>query len=116
MFTRRLEACSMVAVLALAACGGSQAPAGHRSASASRPPVRVRRQVSVVRTTLGHSVRGRTIEAVHLRSPGARRGVLVVGCIHGNEPAGIAIARRLDRERGHGLDLWVIDALNPDGV
>jgi murein peptide amidase A len=116
MFTRRLEACSIVAVLALAGCGGSQAPAGPRSASASRPPVRVRRQVSVVSTMLGHSVRGRAIEAVHIRSPGARRGVLVVGCIHGDEPGGIAIARRLDRERRRGLDLWVIDDLNPDGV
>jgi len=70
----------------------------------------------VVRTTLGHSVRGRAIEAVHIDSAGARRAVLVVGCVHGNEPAGIAIARRLDRERRPGLDLWVIDDLNPDGV
>src|SRR5205807_8051715 len=31
-------------------------------------------------------------------------------------PAGIAIARTLERARGPGLDLWVIEDLNPDGV
>jgi protein MpaA len=43
--------------------------------------------------------------------------VLVVGAIHGNEPAGIEVARAV-RRAGEvpGIDLWVIDDLNPDGV
>jgi protein MpaA len=41
----------------------------------------------------------------------------VIGCIHGNEPAGIAVADAL----AHGApspdtDLWIVSDLNPDGV
>jgi protein MpaA len=43
--------------------------------------------------------------------------VLVVGAIHGNEPAGIAVARTARRAGAiPGIDLWVIEDLNPDGV
>ena len=47
---------------------------------------------------------------------GSPRGtpVLVVGCIHGTECAGIRIVRALERVRT-GLDLWVIPNLDPDG-
>ena len=49
---------------------------------------------------------------------GTRSGtrVLVVGCIHGNETGGIAIARALERLSPPDLDLWIIPDLNPDGV
>jgi len=66
---------------------------------------------------LGRSVKHRRIVAVELRSAHARRAVLVVGCIHGDESAGIAIAQRLGRGPAvPGIDLWVLDDLNPDGV
>lgn len=66
---------------------------------------------------LGHSVEGREITAVEVRAPRPRARVLVVGCIHGNEPAGIDIAHALRRASAiAGVDLWVIDDLNPDGV
>jgi protein MpaA len=69
------------------------------------------------RFTIGHSVRGRPIAAFELGSPAAVRRVLVVGCVDGNEPAGIAIARRLI---AGGVPpkraLWVVPDLNPDGV
>jgi protein MpaA len=42
--------------------------------------------------------------------------VLVVGCIHGNEPAGIAIAHALERISPSDVDLWIAPDLNPDGV
>jgi protein MpaA len=43
--------------------------------------------------------------------------VLVVGCIHGNENAGIAVADRLRTiAMTPELDLWVIPSANPDGV
>jgi protein MpaA len=41
--------------------------------------------------------------------------VLVVGAIHGNELAGIAVARALERIRA-GADLWIVPDLNPDGA
>ena len=40
--------------------------------------------------------------------------VLVVGCIHGTECAGLAVARALERART-GSDIWVVRNLNPDG-
>jgi len=43
--------------------------------------------------------------------------VLVVGCIHGNECAGMAVTRRLlGRAEPIALDLWVLPNLNPDGL
>src|SRR5262245_43521602 len=44
---------------------------------------------------LGHSVNGRTMQPILLGSAAAEHRVLVVGCIHGTERAGITIARRL---------------------
>jgi Predicted deacylase len=64
---------------------------------------------------LGRSLQGRPIRVVEV---GARDGtrMLVVGCVHGNEPAGIAVARALERLSAAGIDLWVLPDLNPDGV
>ena len=68
------------------------------------------------RTTLGRSVRGRTIVAHRLGDSDARDRVLVFGAVHGNETAGVAIARRLRRRAvPAGLGLWVVDDINPDG-
>jgi protein MpaA len=41
--------------------------------------------------------------------------VLVVGCIHGNETAGIAAVEALRRLPTRD-DLWLVPTLNPDGV
>jgi murein peptide amidase A len=64
---------------------------------------------------LGRSWQGRPIRVVEVGSPHGTP-VLVVGCIHGNEPAGIAVARALERLSPPGLDLWIVPDLNPDGV
>jgi protein MpaA len=64
---------------------------------------------------LGRSWQGRPIRAVEVGNPSGTR-VLVVGCIHGNETAGIAIARALERVSPSELDLWIVPDLNPDGV
>ncbi len=67
------------------------------------------------RELLGTSTEGRPIRAFHLGDPQEIR-VLVVGCIHGDECAGIRIANRLLGGRPRGfLDLWVVRTLNPDG-
>jgi protein MpaA len=66
--------------------------------------------------TIGSSVEGRPIVASHRGTPGGTV-VLVVGVIHGNENAGLAI---LDDLRTMpvpvGIDLWLMDAINPDGL
>lgn len=67
--------------------------------------------------TLGRSVDGRAIVAIRTGDFDSSRRVLVVGCIHGDETAGIAIADRLAQIAPPSeLDLWIIPDLNPDGV
>jgi protein MpaA len=67
------------------------------------------------RLQLGNSAQGRAIEAVELGNPAAARKVLVVGCIHGNECAGVAIVRRLEQmSPPKGVDLWLVESFNPD--
>jgi protein MpaA len=38
-----------------------------------------------------------------------------VGAIHGNELAGVAVARALERTRA-GANIWIVPDLNPDGA
>jgi protein MpaA len=65
---------------------------------------------------IGHSVDGRAIRPVVLGDPAAAHRLLVVGCIHGSETAGIAITRRLIAAGApHGTEIVVVNALNPDG-
>lgn len=66
---------------------------------------------------LGRSVDGRPIIAVEAGDPDSQRKTLVVGCIHGNECAGIAIAKQLLSTRlAAETDLWIVADLNPDGA
>jgi protein MpaA len=66
-------------------------------------------------TLLGRSWQERPIRVSEVGNPAATR-VLVVGAIHGNETAGIAIAHALERLSPADLDLWIVPDLNPDGV
>jgi protein MpaA len=92
---RRLFVATAAAALLLA--DGAQAATGHRH-------------------VLGRSVDGRPIVAYELGDPLSTRKVLVVGCVHGNEPAGTAIANRLaELPPPAGVDLWVVPSFNPDG-
>lgn len=97
----------VLSVLALAAAAHAQAVNARGGADAT------------IRHTflLGRSIDGRTITAVETGDPDTQNKTLVVGCIHGNERAGIAIAKRLIST---GLpaetDLWIITNLNPDGA
>jgi murein peptide amidase A len=68
------------------------------------------------RTKLGESVDGRSVRAVEIGNPGGEKTVLVVGAIHGNEPAGLAVIAALRKLRPvPDADIWVIRDLNPDG-
>jgi murein peptide amidase A len=64
-------------------------------------------------TVLGYSVQHRPIELIHVAGPGPR--VLVVGCIHGNECAGMGVVAAL-RKAHPREDLWLVPTFNPDGL
>jgi protein MpaA len=69
------------------------------------------------RTVIGHSVDGRPIVEAVDRAPRARLRILVFGCIHGNETAGIRVAHRLIAAAAPAhTELDVVPTLNPDGV
>ncbi|MFN2466984.1 MAG: penicillin-insensitive murein endopeptidase [Gaiellaceae bacterium] len=66
---------------------------------------------------LGRSSRGRPIRLHRLGAPDARERVLVVGCIHGTECAGLAVTRRLLLAGAPaGIAFWIVPNLNPDGL
>jgi len=69
------------------------------------------------RLVIGTSVQGRPIVAWTLGSDRARRKVLVVGCIHGDECGGLAIVSALRHTRvPKGVQLWLVPEMNPDGT
>jgi murein peptide amidase A len=64
---------------------------------------------------LGFSVGGRPIVAERSGTLGGRR-VLVIGVIHGDEDAGVAIVEELRAEPvPEGVELWIVESMNPDG-
>jgi protein MpaA len=88
---------------------GAWAPA----AGGDRAPALTRVETGV---RVGHSADGRPIVLSRSGDPAARRRVLVVGCIHGTECAGMAVARRVLRGRPPGsADIWSLPDLDPDG-
>jgi murein peptide amidase A len=64
-------------------------------------------------TLVGRSEQGRPIVVARVGNPHGTC-VLVVGCIHGTEFAGIRIVRALERTHPNA-DLWLIPNFNPDG-
>jgi protein MpaA len=69
------------------------------------------------RVAIGRSARGRQIVAHVIGPDSASRKILVVGCIHGNECAGLAITTALARQRvPDDVQLWIVPEMNPDGA
>ena len=67
--------------------------------------------------TVGHSVAGRPITAIVIGPDNAKRKILIVGCIHGNECAGLAITSALAKLPAvRGVQLWLVPEANPDGT
>ncbi|MGZ4200787.1 MAG: DUF2817 domain-containing protein [Thermoleophilaceae bacterium] len=89
---------------------GAQHARGPRPHAATRPaPPRT--------VVLGRSARGRAIRALVLGDPRQPHPALVVGVIHGDEPAGMAVTDRLRGWRPPpGVAVWIVPDLNPDGV
>jgi murein peptide amidase A len=71
---------------------------------------------------VGMSVQKRAITAVQVGDPAGTRVALVVGVIHGDERGGLRIVRAIKRHAAQqtaalqGTQLWVIQAVNPDGL
>ena len=64
---------------------------------------------------IGQSVQGRDITAYRMGDP-AGRPVLLIGVIHGNEAKGVGITQLIrTMPTPPGIDLWIIDSINPDG-
>jgi len=64
---------------------------------------------------VGTSIDGRPITADRYGTLGGRR-VLVIGVIHGDEDAGVAIVGKLRQsDVPDGVELWLIESMNPDG-
>ncbi|MDX6615310.1 MAG: murein peptide amidase [Solirubrobacterales bacterium] len=96
---------------------GEEAP-GQEPVTPAPAPAHAQAPTQLLTLTIGHSVEGRPIVAHELGDPNATRTALVVGVIHGDEPVGLRITRRLRNQFSgiKGVKLWVIDTVNPDGV
>jgi protein MpaA len=96
------------ALAALLALAPAVAPAGTQSEAVVHARIRVER--------FGHSAQRRPLDVTAFGSASVRGRLLLVGCIHGTECAGIAIARAVtNRCPPTSSDVWVVSDLNPDG-
>ncbi len=80
------------------------------AAASSATPVNIRK-------VIGYSVQHRPIVAYRLGDPRATTTAVLVGQMHGDEHAGVQVARSIVRGRAsvEGIDLWVVPTMNPDG-
>ncbi len=71
----------------------------------------------LVKMRIGHSRDGRPIWAYEKGNPRARRTVLILGQMHGDERAGVRTARYLKNHVPVARDtnVWIIPTMNPDG-
>ena len=103
----------LVAAVALA-CGGPVAPA--RATTVASYDVPGRPAVNEVRV-IGHSVRGRAIVAWRVGDPDSSNKVVALSTLHGNEPHTRRILASIrDGRPVHGVDLWLVPVVNPDGL
>jgi murein endopeptidase len=84
------------------------------TAPARLGPLILLETVAATAFVLGRSELGAPVRAYRVGEPTAYRRVLVVGCIHGTECAGVRIVHALQRTAPHA-DLWLVPNLNPDG-
>ncbi|HEY8867557.1 MAG TPA: M14 family zinc carboxypeptidase [Solirubrobacteraceae bacterium] len=119
---RRARAAALIAAtLAVAAGCGAAArdsrPTGFTRAAPRAAAKGVAHRSQATRVVIGRSVRGRPIVAVRLGDPAATLNVLVVGVVHGDEQAGLAVTARLRGAHAPpGVALWIVDRFNPDGA
>jgi protein MpaA len=90
----------------------ARTPAASSVAAVAREPVQET-------TVLGTSVKKRKIRAIRRYWPGVedRKTLVVIGTIHGDEPAGRRVTALLRTAKlPRNLDLWIIPTANPDGT
>ena len=104
------------AVIAIGSLAGSGVAVGTTDPGGSQPAPTTTVVDAGEIIPVGMSIEGRPITAVRRGDPDGRR-VLVFGVIHGDEQAGlqiVALLRRLTVPAG--VDLYLVDSMNPDGV
>ena len=85
-------------------------PPSRTSSTTSKPPAKALIQI------VGYSVQKQPLKVRVVGDPNASRRILLVGCIHGDEPAGEAVTKRLRSVKPPAGTLWyLVDAFNPDG-
>ncbi len=73
--------------------------------------------VAAERDAFGRSVQGRPIVSVRIGSENPAVKMLVIGAVHGNEQAGMRIARLLVALGApRGAEILVVPTINPDGI
>lgn len=109
MAIRRRSGVVAAVMSTIVVLGSALVAAQPSSARQSSPTV-------IGRKVIGHSVAGRSIVAYHLGNPHSRIKAVVLGQMHGDEHAGVVVARSIVHGRPvAGIDLWVVPTMNPDG-
>jgi murein peptide amidase A len=105
------------AAVAIRGRGTEGFSAGRAEVAEAPVPMRAAASGGVKRVVIGRSVQGRPIVAWAFGPARAPRKILVVGCIHGNECAGLTITSALRHTRvPRGVRLWLVPEMNPDAT
>ena len=111
--------CGLLVALAAVGCGGAKStPAVPRRTTPRAAPRVTAAPAKPTRTTrvLGYSTDGRPIRLTERVGARPGRAVLVVGAIHGTEPAGISVTRLLlSGPAPRSGTFWILQDINPDG-
>lgn len=74
-------------------------------------------KIKFPRELVGKSVKGKKIYAYQIGDPKAKKVVVVLGSMHGEEQAGTrTVNAMLKGKKVKGVQLWVIPTINPDGA
>jgi protein MpaA len=111
---------SAVSTSAVATTSSPSGPASTSTSSTSTSSTSTTAAERNVTEVIGTSVEGRPIEVIHVDPASVLPGsvpVLVVGVIHGDENDGLAVLEDLAAGPApSGVDLWLMPAMNPDGL
>ena len=88
---------AVVGVVAAGLAAGSAADEDRSARGSSAPFAAARTQAVRRRVVFGRSADGRALSVLAVGDPAAPRRVLVVGCIHGDETAGVPLVTALAR-------------------
>ncbi len=107
---------AVVGVVAAGLAAGSAADEDRSARGSSAPSAAARTQAVRRRVVFGRSADGRALSVLAVGDRAATRRVLVVGCIHGDETAGVPVVTALARGPvPSGFRLLLVGAVNPDG-